>query len=84
MAGSTLALEREPSLEHYMQGRHIGAGGQGRVYGYTHKPTGQLLAVKVLEWRPDKLNSLYIIQEAFVSLHTDHVSPTYSTGKQWI
>ncbi|KAL9630978.1 MAG: hypothetical protein Q9164_006138 [Protoblastenia rupestris] len=76
MAQSTAVPSRELSLNHYKKEKPIGEGGQGSVYKYTHTSTRQLFAVKILEWKPDKSNRLNIVQEAFISLHTDHVCPS--------
>ncbi len=75
-------LRQETSLEQYAQpGKRIAKGGQGTVYKYTHGPTGNVYAAKVLYYDFENIdpernrnNQVFILREQYVTPRFVHVS----------
>ena len=78
-------LEREPSLEQYAaSGKHLGTGGQGSVYRYVHRRTGNVFAAKVLYYDEEAEetdgaaeaagNVMNILREQYAAPRYKHVS----------
>ena len=80
MSQPTASLRPESSLLDYTRERRLGKGGQGSVHQYTDRQTGDLYAVKVVEYdfddcipkeRPN--NEMNILRETYVSPRLAHV-----------
>ena len=76
LGGSGL-LTPEASIECYARNsKRIGAGSQGTVYEYTHRPTGKVYAAKVLYYNNgdgDGNNKRNIVREQTVAPKFEHV-----------
>ena len=75
--GGSGPLTREASIDCYAQPEtRIGAGAQGTVYKYTHRPTGKVYAAKVMYYNNGNGDTNYkrnILREQTVALEFEHV-----------